>query len=123
MTAITTTNGTSSSEEIITEMQAYQKEHSTQMKRLETLFSALSSATTTTTATPSTPVPVNVSGEKSTANLQKLQEDVGDTHEWRVHGVRGESHQTMTKLEEQTQIGYNRALIKKIWCNFVVKIE
>ena len=57
MTAITTTNGTSSSEEIITEMRADQKEHSTQMKRLETLFAALSSATTTTTATPSTPVP------------------------------------------------------------------
>ena len=38
---------------------------------------------------------------------------MGDSHRCRVHGVRGKFRQTLAKLEEQPQIGYNRAHRKK----------
>ena len=75
------------------------------MKRLTTLIASISSATT---ATPAPPAPrERRRNKKGTEHLQKLQEDVGDTHGCRVHGVRGKRRQTLAKLEDQPQIGYN----------------
>ena len=102
MAASATTTSITLSEDILTEMRADQKERAAQMKRLKNLVADLS------TASPTPPAPPQTSQEqKSTAHLRKLQEEMGDSHRRRVHGVRGERRQTLAKLEDQTQIVYN----------------
>ena len=98
--ASATTATTTLSEDIFTEMCAYQIDHALQMKRLTNLVAYLS------TSSPTPPALREHCKKKSHSAPEKLQEDMGDSRRCRLHGVRVKHRQTLAKLEEQPQIGY-----------------
>ena len=98
---------TTLSEDILTKMCVDQIDHALQMKRLTNLVAYLS------TSSPTPPALREHCKKKSHSAPEKLQEDMGDSRRCRLHGVRVKHRQTLAKLEEQPQIGYNGAHIKE----------